>query len=144
MDNRHISIQSENKKALELAMQLIFDNAPGGKATHYCDHPTLGFVLFWNQPEYSALSEKEDYLKKDSEKTEAIIHKLPYPMDCRAATEMVWGWLAEQPEEKYIDYMDHDGSNGRGFRVYNETWGHVGSSHYAFAGILPVWSWYGK
>ena len=67
MDNRHISIQTEGKEALELAMKLLWDNAPDNKATHYCDHPTYGFVLFWYE-DNGYLSGKEDWSKKESEK----------------------------------------------------------------------------
>src|ERR1700690_3444552 len=82
--------------------------------------------------------------KKAKKKVVAPIIRLPFAMDCKAAIEMVWSWLLEQPEEKYQDYMDHDGSNGKGFKIYNEYWGHVGSSHYAICAVLPIWSWYGK
>ena len=143
MDNRHISIQTEGKKALDLAMQLMWDNAPGGKATHYCDHPTYGFVLFWHGDEKELMG-KDDWTKPAVEKIMAPVIKLPFPMDCKAATEMVWSWLQEQPKEKYREELDHDGSNGRGFKIYNEYWGHVGSSHYAILAVLPVWAWYGK
>ncbi len=144
MDNRHISIQTEGKKALELAMQLLWDNAPGGKATHYCDHPTYGFVLFWDGDKKDLYEIDYDGCTPGAEKIKAPIIKLPFAMDCKAATEMVWSWLQEQPKEKYRAELDHDGSNGRGFRIYNEYWGHIGDSHYAILAVLPVWAWYGK
>ena len=28
--------------------------------------------------------------------------------------ELAWGWLNEQPKERYINYLDHDGSDGDG------------------------------
>lgn len=143
MDNRHISIQTRGKKALELAMQLLFDNAPGGKARRYCEHPTYGFVLFWGGEEKD-LYGYEDWRKPEEEKTSAPIVKLPFEMDCQAATEMVWSWLQQQPDDKYRDYCDHDGSNSHGFKIYNEYWGHIGSSHYAILAVLPIWAWHGK
>lgn len=143
MDNRHITIQSQGKDAFELSMKLLFDNAPGGKATYYSEHPTYGFVLFW-ETESGVLSGAEDWSKKESDRVTSPIVKLPYPMNCKAATEMVWEWLAQQPDSKYLEYADHDGSNGHGFKVYNEYWGHVGDSHYAIGAILPIWAWYGK
>lgn len=126
MDNRHISVQSEGRVAFDLAFQLLFDNAPGRKATHYFEHPENGFLLFWN----------EDVALKGN--------KLPYPMAWKEAADLAWGWLQNQPTEKYKEYLDHDGSNGKGFLVYNEYWGHVAGSRYAFLGVKPVWAWYGK
>lgn len=35
MDNRAIDITTQGTESLALALQLIWDNAPGGKATHY-------------------------------------------------------------------------------------------------------------
>jgi hypothetical protein len=144
MDNRHISIQSQGKKAFELAMQLMFDNAPGGKANYYCDHPTYGFVLFWSGDYGNTLGPLHDWGKEDPKPLSVPIVKLPYPMSVKAATELAWEWLQEQPDDKYQDYCDHDGSNGHGFKVYNEYWGHIGNSHYAILGVIPVWAWYGK
>ena len=92
MDNRHITIQSEGKEAFELSMKLLFDNAPGGKATHYSEHPTYGFVLFW-ETENDVLSGSEDLSKDKAHRTTAPIIKLPFAMNCKASTEMVWEWL---------------------------------------------------
>lgn len=38
----------------------------------------------------------------------------------------------------------HDGDNGRGLRIFNEAWGHVGGDWTAFMGIEPAWLMYGK
>jgi hypothetical protein len=127
MDNRHISIQSEGRAAFDLAFQLLFDNAPGKKASHYLEYPEKGFILLWH----------EDCTLKSAS-------KLPYPMGWKEAADLAWGWLQNQPNEKYEQYLDHDGSNGKGFLVYNEYWGHVAGSCYAFLGVKPVWAWYGK
>lgn len=40
--------------------------------------------------------------------------------------------------------MDHDGSNDRGWRVYCESWGHVGDNRYAICAVTPAWLWIGK
>lgn len=126
MDNRLISIQSEGRKAFDLAFQLFFDNAAGGKASHYLEDKDAGLILFWHN---------DEYIKPN---------KLPYDMDWKAAADLAWGWLQSQPEDNYREYLDHDGSNGHGFKIYNENWGHVKGSSYAFMAILPVWAWYGK
>lgn len=133
MDNRHISVQSEGRAAFDLAFQLLFDNCPGKKASHYYEHADKGFLLLWHEDSFSTAAPY---------KVEAS--KLPYPMGWKEAADLAWGWLLNQPKEKYEDDLDHDGSNGKGFLVYNEDWGHVAKSHYAFLGVKPVWAWYGK
>jgi hypothetical protein len=126
MDNRHISIQSEGRKAFDLAFQLMFDNAAGGKATHYFEDKEKGLVLLW----------AEDTSKKSI----PLLTKLAW----KEAADLAWTWLENQPKEQYRDYLDHDGSNNKGFKVYNESWGHVSGSFYAILAVLPVWAWYGK
>ncbi len=137
MDNRIISVKSEGIKAFDLAFQLLFDNARGGKASHYFEHPTAGFLLLWNEDNFYGLTKGDPSAKVSA-------NKLPFKMEWKDAANLAWGWLNNQPTEKYEDYLDHDGSNGRGFKVYNEAWGHVAGSSYAFLGVLPVWAWYGK
>lgn len=132
MDNRHISIQSEGRPAFDLAFQLLFDNAPGKKASHYFEHPDKGFIMLWHEDSFMIGIEQK------------LANKLPYPMDWKSAADLAWGWITNQPKESYKESLDHDGSNGKGFMVYNEYWGHVANSHYAFLGVLPVWAWYGK
>lgn len=156
MDNRIISIQSEGRAAFDLAVQLLFDNCPGKKATHYYEHPTAGFILLWHEDTFESAVKGESAKTKDgfpgvhladckcSYCLRVPANKLPYPMAWKEAADLAWGWLLNQPKEKYQEYLDHDGSNGKGFRVYNEDWGHVAKSHYAFLGVLPVWAWYGK
>lgn len=126
MDNRIITVQSKGKKAFDLAFQLLFDNCPGSKATHYYEHPEKGFMLFWHA----------------TEKFEVL--KLPFPMDWENSSALAWGWLMSQPEDKYQEYLDHDGSNSKGFKVYNEGWGHVAGCGYAFLAVQPIWAWHGK
>ncbi len=46
-----------------------------------------------------------------------------------------------------IDYgpePDHEGSNGKGWRIYNEAWGHVGHEWAAIVAVTPRWAMYGK
>lgn len=46
MDNREISIKSKGRSAFDLAFQLMFDNAAGGKATHYQEVHGKGFHVY--------------------------------------------------------------------------------------------------
>jgi hypothetical protein len=39
---------------------------------------------------------------------------------------------------------EHDGSNGPGWRVYCEDWGHVGNESCSICAITPAFMWYGK
>lgn len=66
---------------------------------------------------------------------------LPAPMDAEAAIPFIKAWLAEAD---YGKQPDHDGDNGKGWRIYNEAWGHVARNHYAFVAIEPEWIMYGK
>ena len=124
MDNRLVSVQSEGREAFDLAFQLLFDNAPGDKVTHWVEDPSKGLILLWS--------------------AEGSATKLPTPLTWKKAADLAWTWLENRNTEDYREYLDHDGSNGRGFKVYNEDWGHVAGYSYAVLGVLPVWAWYGK
>ncbi len=119
MDNRVIDIQSEGYGDFQLAMKLAF----GGRKT------TIGYRIYQNGIcLYWSESEK--------------MISLPYQMNLDQATEFCWGWLlANKPTAKE---PDHDGDNGKGFKVYNEAWGHVFSEWQAFVAIEPIWAMYGK
>lgn len=80
-------------------------------------------ILFWHKDE------------------SGLMIPFPAPLDVAAVKPFIEAWL------KAADYgpqPDQDGSNGKGWRVYNETWTHVADSHYAFVAIEPVWIMYGK
>lgn len=130
MDNMRISVQSEGRNAFDLAVKLFFTGKydkgePTKKATHYIEDPEKGFIFLWSEDKYNNSS------------------KLPVALDWKGAADLAWTWLEQQPESAYKDYLDHDGSDGHGFRVYNEAWGHV-KSHYALFAVEPIWAWYGK
>jgi hypothetical protein len=64
------------------------------------------------------------------------------PIDAARAVSLVTDWLADT---EYGEEPDHDGSNGRGWRVYCGDWGHVEPYHHrAFVAIEPCWAMYGK
>lgn len=82
-------------------------------------------VLYWVDPEKSV----EGY------------HPFPAPVDAEAAAPFIRAWL------DVVDYgrqPDHDGDNAKGWRVYNESWGHVAGRFQAFVAIEPAWFMYGK
>jgi hypothetical protein len=68
---------------------------------------------------------------------------VPFPtrIDHKAAAEVATAWLAEQD---YGRGPDTDGSAKRGFRVYNDRYGHAGGTWQGFVTIKPEWTIYGK
>lgn len=136
MDNRIISVQAVGREQFDLAFQLMFTTEwKEQKATDYFEHPEKGLIFFWHADNFC--------LTKGSwEKSPTI--KLLTPMDWKRAADLAWDWLQGKDDKEYQGWSDHDGSNGKGFRIYNEDWGHVGGSHYAICAVLPIWAWYGK
>lgn len=65
----------------------------------------------------------------------------PAPLTAEQAVETVKSWLNTAD---YGNQPDHDGDNGRGWRIYNESWGHVDGMWQAFVAIEPAWLMYGK
>lgn len=125
MDNRFFKIKSEGRKCFDLAMQVAFSNTYGEqKATHYSESKKTGLV-FHGIEEPGAI-------------------KLPIPLAWKGAADLAWEWLLARDSKEYIDYLDHDGSNGRGFQVTNGDWNRVEGTHYGMVSILPCWMWYGK
>lgn len=116
MDNRKIDLWLEDK--FELAMQLAMGVH---KAIGYRVHEN-NMVLYW------AKSDK--------------MTPFPYEMSITDATNFVSGWL--QKTEPNHPRPDHDGDNEKGFRIFNEDWGHVFGEWQAFIAITPIWAMYGK
>ena len=116
MDNFHFDMTSQGASTLKTALSLFDQRKVTGYST---DGAKL--VLYWSEsPNATAL---------------------PYPMTQKQAADFALGWL------EHADYgrePDHDGSNGKGWRLYCEDWGFVDGDHYAFAAIQPVWAMYGK
>jgi hypothetical protein len=57
------------------------------------------------------------------------------------AADLAKTWLDQ------VDYgpePDHDGSNLKGWRIYNEIWGHVGGERTAIVAVTPRWAMLGK
>lgn len=126
MDNFRIDTTWEGEKTFRTILELVIKQKTGRGIEYYAIDPKFGMVLFWTEPtqgfKHSAL-------------------KLPYRMDIPAAIDFVWNWL------KTADYggqPDHDGDNGKGWRIYNESWGHVNSEWAAICAIQPEWAMYGK
>lgn len=66
---------------------------------------------------------------------------LPFALDGPGMFEFVRSFL------KTADYgrqPDHDGDNGKGWRVFVEGWGHVADSQSVVFAVQPAWAMYGK
>lgn len=72
---------------------------------------------------------------------EPFISPFPVKVNSDAAAEITKSWLAEQD---YGKCPNIDGSVKKGFRVYNEAWGHAGGTYQGFVAIKPAWTMYGK
>ena len=69
------------------------------------------------------------------------VYPNPVPFMPREMSRIVGNWLAS------VDYGPEprtDGSTDKGFRIYNEAWGHVDGDWRAFAAIEPAKSIRGK
>lgn len=120
-DNFHIDITSSGD--LLPAMKIAFEGAAGGKAEAYLIDPEKGLVLLWHADRQAGET------------------KFPFKMDAEGAADFARRWLAEQD---YGRQPDHDGDNGKGWRLYNEAWSHVGGYSYGFVAVKPAWIMYGK
>jgi len=125
MDNFKIDVISEGKEAFTLALKIALSRY--SKVTHYYVDAKRGMVLYWTDPK------------------ETGVTKLPFDMKLEHAVDFVWGWLQEGAD--FGAQPDHDGDNGKGFRVSTDSWGRVANvpgEFYTIAAIQPVWAMYGK
>lgn len=75
--------------------------------------------------------------------------KFPTKLNPHATATIIFPWLSSdesktvQCEGRDAD-IDHDGSNGNGWRIYYGEHGHFGNHYGAICAIRPVFVWYGK
>lgn len=107
---------------LKQCLDIAILGAPGKKVVGWrVDEKPNRLVLYWSNNEGAT--------------------PLPAPLSGEALLGFVQAWLESV---EYGSEPDHDGSNSRGWRVYNEQWGQVAGNFYAFAAIEPVWLMHGK
>ncbi len=111
---------------LLICLDIAFSHAPGKKAVGWMvqnmeERKLKRLVLFWSD--------------------DPAMTPLPAPLEAKDAEPFVKAWLSQQ---NYGPQPDHDGDNGKGWRVYCESWGHVAYNYRAFVAIEPVWLMYGK
>jgi hypothetical protein len=135
-DNFRIDVTSDG--SLESIMKIAFSKTPNGAASYTIRDPV----------------EIEDWRGKFSRPLRLIFFWSLYPLtedidmfafsnglSAEEAADFARRWLEQ------IDYgpePDHDGSNTKGFRIYNERYGHVDDSSYGTVAITPEWIEYGK
>lgn len=140
MDNYRFDMTCEGRERLTAALNLAFT---GKSAKGYIIRPAHEA---FKHEQYRHLDKPKRpdrmiFLWSDCEKPEGY-HPFPFEMDPAGCAEFAWRWL-----EGTADYgrePDHDGDNERGWRVYNESWGHVEDLHAAIIAIAPAWAMYGK
>lgn len=112
------------------ALRLVFaQKGENTTAKAWSFNKEKGFVLYWFAAEGT--------------------NALPTPLTADEITPIVEAWLhSSQAKETKLEGWDvdasHDGSNGKGWRVYVEKWGRVADSTYAICAITPAFMWYGK
>lgn len=148
MDNRVIDVTSEGNEGIALALKLIWPNAIGGKATHYLIAPHAWETAYYGHKECPTSHSTSLVTRPNGTPTLILLwgeeggaNKLPYPLDFGGTTQFIENWLKEVP---YGPEPDHDGSNGKGWHMFTEGWGHVANLHYAIVGVQPAWAMYGK
>ena len=123
MDNHRIDLTWEGDDRLREVLTMLLSKwgRRDKRFTHYLDDPDYGLILYWTDRDHAT--------------------KLPRPMSMKRYIEFAIEWLHKQD---YGKEPDHDGSNGKGWRVFNESWGHVKSDWGGICAIQPVWAMYGK
>lgn len=137
MDNFRLDITCEGRERLMQAMALAFHDRGGGGAVGYVvkgEVPAPGALTDWSGRPKSRRLVFFWTLSPDAQ-------ALPFKLDAEGAADFAWRWLQQ---EDFGGQPDHDGDNGRGWRLYNEAWGHVDSDNRAFVAICPAWAMYGK
>lgn len=133
MDNRIFNVNGEGDDMLLRTLELVFEQESDNcTCKGWISSPTHGLILLWHAEEY-----------------QKGVHMLPAPMKVKDILPIVVTWLKsdEAKKIKLKDWdrdADHDGSNGPGWRVYCEDWGHVDNNFYAICAITPAFMWYGK
>lgn len=137
MDNFRLDLTGESIETLKEGLSIAFrHNAPGGRTTHWAE------VEVKTLPEWDGASgTRKALVLLWHEDTSLKSQAFPTRLENQKVVEIVLEWL------KGADYgpePDHDGSNGRGFRLFCDHWGHVAGSHYGIIGIAPAWAQWGK
>ena len=151
MDNSRIIVVSETEEEFRAAIHLAFKRAPTQLAEAW---------WLWNPR--ASLTPMPGIIRNQYEKdrpeellgvvigapclvfswhAEEKMYPFPSKISSQLAATFAWEWLSKQ---NYGQQPDHDGSNHKGFIVFNDAWGHFAGNHYSFVGVGPAWAMYGK
>lgn len=147
MDNRRFDIAGEGDEALELALRYALMAVPGNRITHfrleklspkvkYYGNPTLGHNVEETIDEDQGTKTMILYWHRDTD-----TYDMPTPGHPEDIVCGVKAWLQKVD---YGEEPDHDGFNTKGWRIFNEGWGHILGSPYASVAIQPLWAMHGK
>jgi hypothetical protein len=142
MDNNRLIVVSKSREDFDLALKLALKHARGACGWWiYKPTPIAEDEYNFDRRIYLlGVEDRGPFLVLEQYYHPKMV-KFPCEIDCETATEFAWKWLQEQ---EYGDEPDHDGSNSKGFVVFNESWGQVGHSCGAICGIGPAWAMHGK
>lgn len=152
MDNFRFDMICEGDSMLEEALKLVW-KATGNEgeglgtrrrgATHYAVREPVKAVKDPSKPhlDNSGKPRRIVFFSYASSSLSDDLVRLPFHLDAKGAADFARRWLAEAD---YGKEPDHDGSNKRGWRVYNEACGQVDDNHGAIIAVAPVWATYGK
>ncbi|PZQ86025.1 MAG: hypothetical protein DI549_00655 [Ancylobacter novellus] len=142
MDNFHVDITAEGKSSLAKAIGIAFaHNAPGCKSQSYAIKQIVA-TEFNGLP--VDLNGKRALVLRWTKRTPTDpveVCDLACGLDAEATAHLAGLWLDEQD---YGREPDHDGDNGKGWRVFVGGWGHVAGDHYSICAVTPAWAMYGK
>lgn len=66
----------------------------------------------------------------------------PAPLSAERCAEIAFDWLSAQP---YPPECDHDGSNKKGWLIWNDKWGQIeGYDYHSFLAVRPEWIMFGN
>ncbi len=131
MDNRIFNVNGKGEESLLKTLELAFLQSGYKTAVAWRVTEKHGLILYW------ALSSNHN---KD-------ISKFPSPVTANEVLPTVLAWLNSDAKTEMTGWdrdADHDGDNGKGWRVFCEDWGHVADDWSAFIAIKPAMMWYGK
>lgn len=128
-DNYHFDITAwqghytNGRDMLEECLRIAFAEYDNG-ATYWSSHNKKRLVLYWRDP--SGVNGAVAFMGATGP---------------GVVTPLVRQWLsnAEYPKEP-----NHDGSNSKGWRIFNEDWAQVDGEPAAICAIEPAWLMHGK
>lgn len=138
MDNFHIDLTCEGRATLSAAVGICFTQHRA--ATHYAVRgPDAALTDQQYAHQNRPAKPRRLVFMWTSGGAEAVA--LPFSLDAEGVTDFAMRWLAEQDLGRE---PDHDGDNGRGWRLYNEGWGHVDGEYHGWIAVSPAWAMDGK